>query len=508
MPRNTAAGNKSTSRDENENTNGEDQSNCALKRRGTKRTVEIISPEKNSSQKNEKISKKEGEIKGSPRKSIDKRKRESDELDERLLIKSDENSNHKENIVASNDSVYNSCNGKLKSSCLSDSALLDKDNVCNVNCTSSPKRQKIEKKYYQMVDPSSLPTDPLFSRKLLLNCDSKDIDENHQFSVVSYNILADCHALRNPTKSYPWLNEEQCKILYRHKRLFAEILHYDADILCLQEVSTDYFDKLYSLLTEHGYDGHFKRRYGEHYEEGEATFFKKSRFDLKSYESFGLYELIISELHSTGLDRETIESIKKYLSESSVFLISNFICRNTGLPLVVANTHISWEQLKKPDVQCIEVGMVIKKLINICNGSNNAHVICGDFNAPEDTCVYQFSKDGYLNDKSIEYLQKIENVNLPDNQKQALINLWWNVFYHTSDNLFSTYHELLGDDSFVTQVTSKGELKGVDYIWASQSTLGVLNVVKTPDPALISKGIPNLIFPSDHISVKSSLYFK
>ena len=83
--------------------------------------------------------------------------------------------------------------------------------------------------------------DILFSRKFQ-EVAATDAISGQSFSLVSYNILADYHAQRDyvpPGGS--WVSTEHLSIEYRHKRLMQELVWLDSDIICLQEVGTEYF---------------------------------------------------------------------------------------------------------------------------------------------------------------------------------------------------------------------------------------------------------------------------
>lgn len=83
---------------------------------------------------------------------------------------------------------------------------------------------------------------PLFSR---CNIDNpligKSISESSDpFSIVCYNILAECHA-GGEYDSAPWIKPEQLRIEYRHQNLMLELEFLNADVVCLQEVGQHYF---------------------------------------------------------------------------------------------------------------------------------------------------------------------------------------------------------------------------------------------------------------------------
>ena len=84
--------------------------------------------------------------------------------------------------------------------------------------------------------------DPLFSRKFVSNPNlAPDCDQSQKFTLVSYNILADCHIRKD---SYPWQEEGKSRMEFRHKRLLQELQYLDADIVCLQEVEPDYYNNI------------------------------------------------------------------------------------------------------------------------------------------------------------------------------------------------------------------------------------------------------------------------
>lgn len=68
-----------------------------------------------------------------------------------------------------------------------------------------------------------------------------------------------------------------------------QLLWLDGDIVCLQEVDQFYFPFLLEELGGHGYDGIYKQHDTEH---GLATFYKRTRFEMKSSEVYGFTELL------------------------------------------------------------------------------------------------------------------------------------------------------------------------------------------------------------------------
>ena len=77
-------------------------------------------------------------------------------------------------------------------------------------------------------------------RKWIHNSRSSSPDSPDGFTIISYNILADCY-WASPDRSYPWCPIELRTEVERFPQLMRELEHHDADIICLQEVgSTSY----------------------------------------------------------------------------------------------------------------------------------------------------------------------------------------------------------------------------------------------------------------------------
>ncbi|CAG2066169.1 unnamed protein product, partial [Timema podura] len=100
------------------------------------------------------------------------------------------------------------------------------------------------------------------------------------FRVVSYNILADLYADSEVarTQLYPYCPSYALTIDYRKQLILRELLGYNADLICLQEVDSKIFDlDLTPVLGSVGYEGVFHRKGGT-VSEGVACLFHKSKF--------------------------------------------------------------------------------------------------------------------------------------------------------------------------------------------------------------------------------------
>ena len=84
------------------------------------------------------------------------------------------------------------------------------------------------------------PENPVYNRVFIPNPHfSGETDTSKQFSVVSYNVLADCHLFRN---DYSFTESDYLEPDYRLNKLVEEIQYLDGDVVCLQEVDPDFFN--------------------------------------------------------------------------------------------------------------------------------------------------------------------------------------------------------------------------------------------------------------------------
>jgi len=213
------------------------------------------------------------------------------------------------------------------------------------------------------------------------------------FTVLSYNVLADLYAT-NDIYAYcpPWALSWQ----YRRQNLLQEIIGYDADILCLQEVQSDHFEEFFAPEFEkHGYAAVYKKKTREvytgstHVIDGCATFFRRERFSLvKKYEvEFNKAAQSVTEaLVPAGQKTAALSRLLKDNVALIVVLEAKDI--NHGLDgssgkgqlLCVANTHINSNPDLK-DVKLWQVHTLLKGLEKIACSADIPMLVCGDFNS-------------------------------------------------------------------------------------------------------------------------------
>ncbi|XP_076445684.1 uncharacterized protein LOC143283364 isoform X2 [Babylonia areolata] len=324
------------------------------------------------------------------------------------------------------------------------------------------------------------------------------------FSLVSYNILAECNRVK---ADYSYTAEEFLCQDYRHSLLMKELQYLDGDVICLQEVNPDYFNTtLLPAMKGLGYDGLLMRRTKDAFDEGEATFFKTSVFEMESSKRVSLSEVAFQEVERAGVSSEVGAALKKYLDRADVVLITKLRCKATNRMVTVGNIHVVWDFSRCPDVQCVQVACAIREVVSM-SGSEGAHVICGDFNSEWTTPAYQMALDGSLAPSSVSTLEGISNLDL-ENGAKSLVSHLRQAFEHPSTSLTSAYSTVTKSEPEITSLTSFME-SAVDYQLYSANSLMPVGVLKTIDHAVVKAtgGLPNRDFPSDHVSMKSVMTF-
>lgn len=348
-------------------------------------------------------------------------------------------------------------------------------------------------------------SDVLCSRKFawLQGKEPSPSDLCQTFSAVSYNILADCHAQRDYTEPGSWIAKEHLAIKYRHDRLMKEIRFLDSDIICFQEVGTDYFTSvLKPALAELGYDGVYVPRYSTIYSEGEATFFHARSFNLESSQSLVLSQVAEREIDESDIEPDVKSSVKEAVQSHAVALLTRLKWVKGGATVTCANIHVAYDMFERQDKQCLQLACAIRELVKLAGGPDKPHFICGDFNSWPDSPPYQLVHDGHLSEKSLTALQSINTVSQSDGQLAPLVNYWSEGFqYSPANNLQSAYMKILGKEPLTSRFHD-GVVRSVDYVWFSGNTLQVKGVMETVDEENIKGGVPNAIFPSDHLSLK------
>ncbi|XP_072173207.1 protein angel homolog 2-like [Diadema setosum] len=205
------------------------------------------------------------------------------------------------------------------------------------------------------------------------------------FSIVSYNILAQClldshrHLYRHcPQKYLVWE--------YRRHNILRELKEANAEIVCLQEVQQSHYEDFFKpQLEQLGYASVYKQRTGDKLD-GCVTFYKTGQLQLVS-------QSLLEYRRNVGcLDRDNVAVI--------------VMLQPRGLPssrqLCVANTHLLWNP-RRGDIKLAQLGLLfaeIERMSHVADSSssNLYHpiVLCGDFNSLPNCPLYRFVREGHV----------------------------------------------------------------------------------------------------------------
>ncbi|KAI9189878.1 hypothetical protein H9P43_001311 [Blastocladiella emersonii ATCC 22665] len=175
--------------------------------------------------------------------------------------------------------------------------------------------------------------------------------DDHTFSVMSWNILAP--AFERLAASSPLASASAAPAApawpgdYASRRiaLMNEILYYEHDVICLQEVDPDdYADFFLPILRAAGYAGVYAAKSAY---DGCATFFRHSRFAQLATSTLHYRHV---ELAGPSLDApaswhsarttDVVVGQTPFSNLAQVVLLQD---RRTGAPLRIVNTHLLWQ---------------------------------------------------------------------------------------------------------------------------------------------------------------------
>ncbi|KAK9380850.1 Endonuclease/exonuclease/phosphatase [Kockiozyma suomiensis] len=338
--------------------------------------------------------------------------------------------------------------------------------------------------------------------------------QNHKdevFSVVSYNILCDRY-----TGIYGYCPSWALTWEYRKNRLQEELLRYNADVFCLQEVDGETFEEFLTPLLK-DYGGYYwpKTRVKtmgakeSKKVDGCAIFYKKTVFKLMDKQHIEYNQSALKLLWENETISKFPDIYNRISTRDNVAIVVFLEHIKTGNRLIVGNTHLHWDPLQM-DVKLVQVGLLMSEMREMGNkfakmkseehkNSYNSAVqipmvVCGDYNSTVDSGVYELITQGDVkgdhNDmQGFKYGKfTADGIQHPFTLKSAYSNI--------------------GELSFTNCTPTFTE--SIDYIWYSANNLSVTGLLGEPDKEYMSKviGFPNAHFTSDHISLMAEMQFK
>eukprot|EP01114_Cavostelium_apophysatum_P020466 TRINITY_DN6864_c0_g1_i2.p1 TRINITY_DN6864_c0_g1~~TRINITY_DN6864_c0_g1_i2.p1 ORF type:complete len:609 (-),score=205.83 TRINITY_DN6864_c0_g1_i2:981-2807(-) len=360
-------------------------------------------------------------------------------------------------------------------------------------------------------DRMPMPPPPPERRFISYISDGKDapfITEKEKLRVLTYNILAEQYATQEqyfycPSWALDWN--------YRKQGLLKEILAYDCDVICLQEVEVAQYTEFFQVeLAKHGYAGVIAAKSRARTMEdwgsvdGCATFYKRNKFHsveehIIEYQSVAMskHKEFSEEAFSRAMTKDNVAVILiLQLKDDNSNATPNNKKNQKARHLLVANTHIHWNPDNK-DVKLIQVQMLLEHIASVASPKSKwprvPMILCGDFNSSVDSGPYELLTTGNIKPRHSD-LEPFDYGTYSTNGMRHPYSL-------------SSAYALIGEPTF-TNCTS--EFVGVlDYLFFSQDSLGVSKVLQPVDEETVRlTRLPNAYMNSDHISLVSEFYFK
>lgn len=321
--------------------------------------------------------------------------------------------------------------------------------------------------------------------------------------VVSYNILADLYASSDYSQEtlFPTCPPYALATDYRQQLLRKEILGYNADILCMQEVDAKVFEgDLGMALTKSGMQGVLGLKGGQ-VAEGVACFFRTDRFSLMHQHTVVLAEILDKEPTLSDLYQAVSanQQLMTLLMERTT-AVQLLVLRCNDDPrhkLCVANTHLYF----RPDADNIRLLQatcclrLVEQVVALENakepGSSTAVMICGDFNSTPEFGVYQLMTTQCVptdhEDWRVVPEEAIEGVPLSHPFKLV---------------------SACGTPEYTNFTT--GFQGCLDYIFVDDERFTVEEVVPLPGNEEVTQfgALPSITVPSDHLALVCTLALK
>jgi len=217
---------------------------------------------------------------------------------------------------------------------------------------------------------------------LNLNTPDLGINPTNTFSIMTYNVLSHKLADRH-NYLYRCCNSNYVSWKYRRDNLALEMLTYNSDIICLQEVDCDEYENFFKgLMAKAGYVSFYKQRTGIE-EDGLAIFVKDCE-----------YKVLLSQSVEYKMP-ELCES----LNRDNVGLITLLEHRRTKVRICVATTHLLFNPnqgiIKFAQYQTLT--LTIRKILRNCEDYdvNIPIIITGDFNTHANSVFYNYIVSGH-----------------------------------------------------------------------------------------------------------------
>lgn len=386
---------------------------------------------------------------------------------------------------------------------------------------------------------------------IVLDSDSGSVDANHVFTVLNYNVL--CEKYASP-QSYAYVPSWVLNWEYRRELILQEVLNYNADVVCLQEVEVAQFEEYFKeQLAMVEYSGVFfpKSRARTMDEmsrrsvDGCAIFFKSAKFNL--------LEKHVIEFQQMAMQRPEFRKqediFSRVMIKDNIAVLALLETVETGQRLLVANVHLHWDPNYR-DVKILQTAMLMDEIQRLLpqyvqsnpsksgstavaakhfsslssNAENAAFVknlpripiiVSGDFNSTPDSGVYELMSTGYVapenedmtppvldidvskGDEADDGARFVEGKRPVANENVSLSSVYPNGVRHALP-LKSAYDSVDKLEFTNWTPTFKGL---IDHIFYDTRLISIVGLLGAVDPKYCKRhvGFPNWHHPSDHV---------
>ncbi|KAM1292622.1 hypothetical protein ACFX2I_019547 [Malus domestica] len=366
----------------------------------------------------------------------------------------------------------------------------------------------------KVTDPVIYPL-PHPPRCTMWNSCSGDLKEQSSndvtFRVLSYNILADYLATSGSNR-HSYCLDWALSWEYRQQNLLYEIIAYDADILCLQEVQNDHFENfLKPELAKYGYSAIYKKKKIEMFTcksqqttDGCATFYRSQRF-----KEIATYELEFNNSAKPfvdSLDGKQKSEAYRLLKGNVALVVILEMVENEGSSdgnrprICVSNTHLHANG-KDPDIKLLQVVTLIHALEKIAQ-LKMPLLICADLNSLPQSDPYTFISKGrveILPSKETDQSGILQTLKL--SHSLNLVSAYA-TFFH-SDGVEDHQREKLDPKTKEALFTyfTPSFFGTIDYIFYTAASLRLDSVLELLDK---EGRLPSAKWSSDHIALMAS----
>lgn len=330
------------------------------------------------------------------------------------------------------------------------------------------------------------------------------------FTMLSYNVLAEIYATPD---AYPYCAPWALPWNFRRRNILRELVGYQADVMCLQEVQADHFENfLEPELAKFGYAGLYKQKtrefmgaYGKM--DGCAVFYRRDKFVVAPNGVNDIeFNSIARARHAS--DKRTLNRLLKDNVAQIVMLEMSAPHPSSRRQVLIANTHINASpefadvKLWQTQMLLVEVERVMAQL----TGSTQQVPLCiaGDFNSLPGSDPHSLLANGGLQPQEDPHGLLAQ---LPLRHAFPLRSAMATVGAHV--NASAESHELQKMEPPYTNFTAHF-VGTLDYLWYTMDRLSVGGVLEMVDDRQVHEhtALPSPLFSSDHVPLLAEFHFK